>query len=383
MGILAQRAPLLAKLGAGVLRVEEAAGGKRRLFVAGGFAQMVDDKLTILTEEALEPEKITAERSRRAPSPRPRSSRTRTEAEHQRRAQATVRARALGPPRQRPEGRRPPVAARSLPRELGRRSVRLGVRRRSSPRRRDEDAARGDLEPSGAPSAPPPAPILRTAAALVRLGPASCPRRRCSRRPPSASAREAGVTAALVGGHPRSAARSKAWRSSRQHRRRGRRRALGAWAMRVQGNLSLVAVAALRGCCSGSTARASCPASGCCCSATTSSRSAASPSRRCASPGSSIRSAGRRRSGPGRTPALRRWPWRPRSATSGSAGGSGRASGRRESAEVRRPANRRTALVGARAAETGRRASGPRARAGRAARASARSASAPSQRSAV
>jgi F-type H+-transporting ATPase subunit epsilon len=61
MGILARRAPLLTKLGAGMLRVEEASGAKRTLFVAGGFAQMVDDKLTLLTEEAVEPEKLTAE----------------------------------------------------------------------------------------------------------------------------------------------------------------------------------------------------------------------------------------------------------------------------------------------------------------------------------
>jgi F-type H+-transporting ATPase subunit epsilon len=64
MGILAHRAPLLAKLGAGMLRVEEASGAKRTLFVAGGFAQMVDDKLTLLTEEAVEPEKITVEQAR-------------------------------------------------------------------------------------------------------------------------------------------------------------------------------------------------------------------------------------------------------------------------------------------------------------------------------
>lgn len=51
IGILAQRAPLLAQLGAGELRVESAAG-RERLFVAGGFAQMVDNRLTLLTEEA-------------------------------------------------------------------------------------------------------------------------------------------------------------------------------------------------------------------------------------------------------------------------------------------------------------------------------------------
>jgi F-type H+-transporting ATPase subunit epsilon len=60
MGILARRAPLLAQLGAGVLRVEAADGAKRAMFVAGGFAQMVDDKLTLLTEEAHEVDAIDA-----------------------------------------------------------------------------------------------------------------------------------------------------------------------------------------------------------------------------------------------------------------------------------------------------------------------------------
>lgn len=94
MGILTQRAPLLAKLGAGLLRVDEAAGGKHRLFIAGGFVQMVDDKLTILTEEALEPEKVTAELARRALAEATKLP-NRTEAENQRRAAATARARAM------------------------------------------------------------------------------------------------------------------------------------------------------------------------------------------------------------------------------------------------------------------------------------------------
>ena len=94
MGILTQRAPLLAKLGAGLLRVDETGGGKRRLFIAGGFAQMVDDKLTLLTEEALEPEKITAELAKSALAAATKLP-NRTEAENQRRTQATARARAM------------------------------------------------------------------------------------------------------------------------------------------------------------------------------------------------------------------------------------------------------------------------------------------------
>jgi len=51
MGVLPNRAPILAKLGAGELRVESPEGDAA-FFVNGGFAQMVDDKLTLLTEEA-------------------------------------------------------------------------------------------------------------------------------------------------------------------------------------------------------------------------------------------------------------------------------------------------------------------------------------------
>lgn len=94
MGILAHRAPLLAKLGAGLLRVDEAGGGKRRLFIAGGFAQMVDNKLTLLTEEALAPEKITVEAAKRSLAEAGKLP-NQTDAENQRRAQALARARAM------------------------------------------------------------------------------------------------------------------------------------------------------------------------------------------------------------------------------------------------------------------------------------------------
>jgi F-type H+-transporting ATPase subunit epsilon len=53
VGILHNRAPLLYRLGSGLLRVE-AADGKHALFVDGGFAQMVDNRLTILTERTKE-----------------------------------------------------------------------------------------------------------------------------------------------------------------------------------------------------------------------------------------------------------------------------------------------------------------------------------------
>lgn len=58
IGILAHRAPLLAKLGHGELRLDLADGGTRRFFVSGGFAQMKGDSLSILSDEALAAEEI-------------------------------------------------------------------------------------------------------------------------------------------------------------------------------------------------------------------------------------------------------------------------------------------------------------------------------------
>lgn len=52
IGILPRHAPLLALLGIGELRVTRADGGEDRLYVDGGFAQFVDDKLTLVTEDA-------------------------------------------------------------------------------------------------------------------------------------------------------------------------------------------------------------------------------------------------------------------------------------------------------------------------------------------
>jgi len=52
MGVLVDRAPLVCKLGIGPLRVET--GGKRHVFfIDGGFAQVVNNRLTILTQQAI------------------------------------------------------------------------------------------------------------------------------------------------------------------------------------------------------------------------------------------------------------------------------------------------------------------------------------------
>ncbi len=74
MGVLNRRAPIVCKLGIGVLRVEipdpsrpdvrrdKGAGEtvKHVLFVDGGFAQVVDNRLTILTQQARKADDLEA-----------------------------------------------------------------------------------------------------------------------------------------------------------------------------------------------------------------------------------------------------------------------------------------------------------------------------------
>ena len=66
MGVLDHRAPMLVKLGYGPLRLELADGTSRTYFVGGGFAQMKDDRLTILTDEALPASAIDARKAQAA-----------------------------------------------------------------------------------------------------------------------------------------------------------------------------------------------------------------------------------------------------------------------------------------------------------------------------
>jgi F-type H+-transporting ATPase subunit epsilon len=58
IGILTDRAPLLVKLGLGSLRVDLAGGRSRTFVIDGGIAQMKDNRLTILTNEATPAEEI-------------------------------------------------------------------------------------------------------------------------------------------------------------------------------------------------------------------------------------------------------------------------------------------------------------------------------------
>ena len=64
VGILTDRAPLLMKLGAGELRLDLVNGQKRTMFVNGGVAQMKDNRLTILTNQATPAAEIDAEAAR-------------------------------------------------------------------------------------------------------------------------------------------------------------------------------------------------------------------------------------------------------------------------------------------------------------------------------
>jgi F-type H+-transporting ATPase subunit epsilon len=64
IGILTDRAPLLVKLGVGPLRLDLASGQRRMFFIDGGVAQMKDNRLTVLTNDAMPPEQIDREAAR-------------------------------------------------------------------------------------------------------------------------------------------------------------------------------------------------------------------------------------------------------------------------------------------------------------------------------
>jgi len=52
VGILQSHAPMMTLLGRGVLRVEGGGGAATRFQVAGGFLQVVDDQVRVVTEQA-------------------------------------------------------------------------------------------------------------------------------------------------------------------------------------------------------------------------------------------------------------------------------------------------------------------------------------------
>jgi F-type H+-transporting ATPase subunit epsilon len=65
IGILRNRAPLVCSLGIGVLRLETDEG-PQRLFVDGGFAEVHDNQLTILTNRAERSDDIDGKAARQA-----------------------------------------------------------------------------------------------------------------------------------------------------------------------------------------------------------------------------------------------------------------------------------------------------------------------------
>jgi F-type H+-transporting ATPase subunit epsilon len=64
VGILTNRAPLMTRLGTGQLRLDLPNGQKRVYFIDGGIAQMKENRLTILTGEAIAQSDIDAETAR-------------------------------------------------------------------------------------------------------------------------------------------------------------------------------------------------------------------------------------------------------------------------------------------------------------------------------
>jgi F-type H+-transporting ATPase subunit epsilon len=64
IGILHNHAPLLCKLGSGLLRVAENST-MVRLFIEGGFCQVVENRVTVLTQSALKPEQLDRQQAER------------------------------------------------------------------------------------------------------------------------------------------------------------------------------------------------------------------------------------------------------------------------------------------------------------------------------
>lgn len=86
LGVLAERRAMAVKLGAGILLIQQS-GGEEEFFLAGGFARMRDNILTILAEQCIEQEKLNAEqaweeiqRAKKLPSVTPEAAAFREEA---------------------------------------------------------------------------------------------------------------------------------------------------------------------------------------------------------------------------------------------------------------------------------------------------------------
>ena len=64
IGILTGRAPLLVKLGLGILRVDFAGGKSKSFMIDGGVGQMKGDHLTIITDFAVAAEDVDVQAAR-------------------------------------------------------------------------------------------------------------------------------------------------------------------------------------------------------------------------------------------------------------------------------------------------------------------------------
>ena len=60
MGILKNHSPLVGRLGYGVLRIKDAAGGTPSYFIEGGFVQVADNVVSVLTDRVVPRAEITA-----------------------------------------------------------------------------------------------------------------------------------------------------------------------------------------------------------------------------------------------------------------------------------------------------------------------------------
>jgi F-type H+-transporting ATPase subunit epsilon len=58
LGVLPGRAPLMCELGIGQLRYSDG-GTTRRVFIDGGFAQVLNDRVMVLTPRALQRDEVT------------------------------------------------------------------------------------------------------------------------------------------------------------------------------------------------------------------------------------------------------------------------------------------------------------------------------------
>ncbi len=60
MGILKNHSPLVGRLGYGILRVKDATGAAQKYFIEGGFIQVADNVVSVLTDRVIKQEQVTA-----------------------------------------------------------------------------------------------------------------------------------------------------------------------------------------------------------------------------------------------------------------------------------------------------------------------------------